>query len=494
MLVVCERWWWQRPFPYRHTIEGAFPLSPRKKRHRNQFRVVISMSQSTEQDITTNEADADLLTEKAESSGFPRLPPKCPSAKTGEFRVVNMPVYVKGRGPGKYNGGVEWKRATEGYRAKVNRTSAGEIHLCDGSTFVGYSCFTTPDTQIVFKKGTMYGPDGEPVYTGEFDAKQCGYSSPYWAAKGMYESECGILWNGGVAFKGRFKDGKRQGVFSVYPTKYPSSWFKAEFKDDVMINRDDGEPLPSLDTAVREKDETPGPEGDIATTEPSAEAPSHTDTVAIPVAVSTDKPTPRVLHVESTVSTPQVDLVDDVSERTSKRQKLTASIGAEVDGTELDAATATSVAGATHRATSSIPNDNPERQLVRSVAEGWEAAGIECVGKEQVDEITMKMSDGSKRRLDMQIRKGGCVGIVEFKADAKDFMHGVGQLSGYERRMREAVDERGEKGAYAKAVMNGNASALVVTPTMPDEYDIETAAGMRPRVDSWWPGCGREPL
>lgn len=70
----------------------------------------------------------------------------------------------------------------------------------------------------------------------------------------------------------------------------------------------------------------------------------------------------------------------------------------------------------------------------------------------------------------------------------------MGQLVGYHRRLKSAANEDGEYVRYAKAVIEKKASAIVVTPTMPDVFDVETASLMDPKIDSWWPGCGRDPI
>ena len=98
------------------------------------------------------------------------------------------------------------------------------------------------------------------------------------------------------------------------------------------------------------------------------------------------------------------------------------------------------------------------------------------------------MHDGSTRRfLDMQLSVGGSVALGEFKASASEFMHGVGQLIGYERRMSTGLVD-GKPTAYAEAKKKGKATLFVATPTEPDAFDVETARRTVPPVLSWVPG------
>ena len=135
------------------------------------------------------------------------------------------------------------------------------------------------------------------------------------------------------------------------------------------------------------------------------------------------------------------------------------------------------------------PNGKPEREFVRKVAAEWEAAGIAVVGKEACEEIVMRAPTYKKRRLDLHCAKDERVCLVEFKAGADEFMHGVGQLVGYERRMRNPAHDAGDGGAYAAAHAKDAASLCVATPTKPDQFDINTARKNVPTVGAWWPGC-----
>ena len=135
------------------------------------------------------------------------------------------------------------------------------------------------------------------------------------------------------------------------------------------------------------------------------------------------------------------------------------------------------------------PNGCPERELVRAVSEEWEAAGITCVGKEVVDEIRIRSSNGTLRRIDLQITKADLIGLVEFKHDASDFMSACGQLYGYHDRMRRAVDSDGAHTAYRQAYDRGAAFLLVATSTEPDADDVRAASSMFPPIRAWWPGC-----
>lgn len=101
----------------------------------------------------------------------------------------------------------------------------------------------------------------------------------------------------------------------------------------------------------------------------------------------------------------------------------------------------------------------------------------------------MRAPTYKKRRLDLHCAKDERVCLVEFKAGADEFMHGVGQLVGYERRMRNPAHDAGDGGAYAAAHAKDAASLCVATPTKPDQFDINTARKNVPTVGAWWPGC-----
>ena len=374
---------------------------------------------------------------------FPTIP-TCPmTPPTGPTRIVNCPVRVSTvDGPDYYDNALLTGICDFNENGRMLLSGYEQLlSWGDGSVFVGkVVSHGDNSTRVDIKTGTIHHPTKNIVYTGGFNEHRL-YHGP------------GVLFSNNVAYQGTFKRGKCHGAFDVFQFD-TSVTFTATFNDGVMTSRGpsmtaDGKPLVVLKTHA------PGMGSDTGC--------DSADT-------------------------------DDASTQTTKRQKVVCATNEGIDALGLDVDTTAAVKEVVLKAATTVTNNDPERQLVRSVAETWEATGIECIGKERSDEITMQMTDGSIRRLDMQIAKGDRVGIVEFKADANDFMHGVGQLSGYNRRMCLAVDENGKKGKYAKAFDNGKSVAIVVTPTMPDAFDVETASMMKPKVDAWWPGCDREPI
>lgn len=125
-----------------------------------------------------------------------------------------------------------------------------------------------------------------------------------------------------------------------------------------------------------------------------------------------------------------------------------------------------------------------EKDLIILALEEWEDLGILCNR-----EVVMKCLDGNPRRLDVHIMRGDQVALVEFKKDAADFMQGVGQLIGYESRMRLARYEDHSSCPYAKAYENGKTSLFVATASKPHGLDIHAALAMQPSIQAWWLGC-----
>jgi len=392
---------------------------------------LLEAGQSISGQVSDNPAEMsssdDSDEERSCKIDFPEPMGEGPKFSDTPFQIVNMPVTIAcGHGYDAILTGCV--NLTPENVIEIDHSNTYNVRWTTGDSFAGkirkIGFANRANYELIF--GKLYNSNNEPVYYGQF---LCG---KYHGRGTLYRERC--------VFVGRFSRGHRQGFFKVFAAD-KSLWYTADFENDELISY----------TPAMTFDGTP--------------------LVVI-------KKTPCATNANTTEHEPN-----------KKRQKLDdAAFDQGIDDLGLDAEIAESVKGVIQKATTSARNNDPERQLVRAVATEWETSGITCTGKERAEELTMQMADGSKRHLDMEIEKADLVGIVEFKADPKEFMHGVGQLVGYHRRMKLSG------GKYAKAVIEKKASAFVVTPTMPDAFDVETASLMDPRIGAWWPGCGRGPI